>query len=342
MHVGPSVSMHLVGRLVAAAAARGANPAELVAAIGLTPDDLADRDGTAPHTTLLAVWREAAARTGDEAFGLHAAELIRQSPDNVLAYAFQHSSSLRDAIGRASRYIAVAHRATALHLVEDGDAARVRLALHPELQSTRHGPEFALALFCIAGRQYVRSFAVREVSLRHGPPGDDAEYRRIFGSPACFGRQHDEVVFDRALLGTPMRDADPLLCAFLERRLDDLLREGTATAFVERVRRAVARELRGGNPNVDSIARGLHMSARSLQRRLHDSETSFSRVVEDTRRELATAYLAEPKLSVAEVAFLLGFSEVSNFHRAFKRWTGRTPAEARRQQAVRRDGSAMP
>jgi AraC-like DNA-binding protein len=76
------------------------------------------------------------------------------------------------------------------------------------------------------------------------------------------------------------------------------------------------------------------LSARSLQRKLQEHDTSFQEVVNDLRRDMASRYLAESRVSVAEVAFLLGFAEVSNFHRAFKRWTGRTPAEWRKRKAA--------
>ncbi|MBK6533536.1 MAG: helix-turn-helix transcriptional regulator [Deltaproteobacteria bacterium] len=82
------------------------------------------------------------------------------------------------------------------------------------------------------------------------------------------------------------------------------------------------------------VAAQLRMSERSLQRRLADEGESFDAIVDALRRDLALRYLADPKIAVAEVAYLLGYSEPSPFHRAFKRWTGRTPAEARRGASV--------
>ena len=97
---------------------------------------------------------------------------------------------------------------------------------------------------------------------------------------------------------------------------------GTTTA---RLRRLVAEELCGGRPTLEHLATRLHMSGRTLHRRLGEEGTTFRRVVADVRRELAERHLREQRLAIGEIGFLLGFSEASVFHRAFKRWTGWRP-----------------
>jgi AraC-like DNA-binding protein len=84
---------------------------------------------------------------------------------------------------------------------------------------------------------------------------------------------------------------------------------------------------------VEAIAARMHMSPRTLQRRLRDEGTTYLELLNDVRRELALRHVQEGRESISEIAFLLGFSEVSTFHRAFKRWCGRTPAEVRRHRA---------
>jgi AraC-like DNA-binding protein len=332
MAAARTVSIRLIARLVTAAGALGARPPELLLGIGLSPELMVDQDRRVPHSVLHLLWREAVRLTGDECFGLHAAELSRQSPNNVLAYAFQHSLTLRDAYRRGARYVAIAHSATELQIIEEADRARLRLRMHDPLGTVRHGPEFTLALLCIAGRQCVARFELREARFRHARPESCAEHERIFAAPLAFEQEDDELVFDRALLAEPMRDADPGLCGYLDHHLEEMLTSTLgSSAFMDRVRRAVADELRGGSPDLEVTAGQLHMSTRSLQRRLQEHELSFQQVVNDVRRDLAARYLADSRLSVAEVAFLVGFAEVNNFHRAFKRWTGLTPAECRRR-----------
>jgi AraC-like DNA-binding protein len=103
---------------------------------------------------------------------------------------------------------------------------------------------------------------------------------------------------------------------------------------VARVRDAIAAELRGGSPRLESIARRLAMSPRTLQRRLADEGRLFNDVLDEMRVRAAKAYLARRDVAGAEVAYLLGFAEQSSFTHAFRRWTGQTPTEYRRAAAL--------
>jgi AraC-like DNA-binding protein len=119
----------------------------------------------------------------------------------------------------------------------------------------------------------------------------------------------------------------------LERPQDELA--FALDGFVGRVQSFVADTLRERAPSLRAIARRLHMSPRTLQRRLEAYGTSFHALVDDLRRELALAYLADPRLSLAEISFLVRFSGRSAFHRAFRKWTGRTPLQHRRSAVPR-------
>src|SRR5262249_11841518 len=102
-----------------------------------------------------------------------------------------------------------------------------------------------------------------------------------------------------------------------------------SSALADRVRAALAEELRGGEPSAGATAARLKMSVRSLHRGLADDGASFGALLEQLRRELAVRYLDEDRVSIAEIAFLPGFAELSSFYKAFKRWTGATPAAYR-------------
>src|SRR5262249_43347614 len=152
----------------------------------------------------------------------------------------------------------------------------------------------------------------------HPAPAAPSEHERFFGAPVRFNQPHNQLVFPRAHLDLPMREADASLASHLDRHLDVVLSGlSRAPSFVDSVRRAVGEDLRGGLPRVEEIARKLHMSPRTLQRRLRDAEVSFQALLSEVRRDMGLRYLRESQMSVAEVAFLLGFSEVSTFHRAF-------------------------
>ena len=103
--------------------------------------------------------------------------------------------------------------------------------------------------------------------------------------------------------------------------------------FLGTVRKNLRTALERGRPSVDYVAELLHMSARTLQRRLTELNTSFNQVVEEVREQLARMYLDQPALSLAEVAYLLGYSDLTVFVRAFRRWTKMTPGEYRKSRS---------
>jgi AraC-like DNA-binding protein len=117
------------------------------------------------------------------------------------------------------------------------------------------------------------------------------------------------------------------LISHLDAELSEIAHEDTLAV---RAKDAIAQALSEGAPKMARIARGLGLSARSFHRRLSEQGVSFQALTEETRRELAEGLLRDERYSLAEIAFLTGFSEQSSFTRAFKRWAGQTPASYRR------------
>jgi AraC-like DNA-binding protein len=168
-----------------------------------------------------------------------------------------------------------------------------------------------------------------KVELTHRTQGDPAAYRRWFDAPVSFGAGATQLVFARSALDVPLRTADPQLLAILSRHAEELAaRDRSLPPMIAQVERVLRKALRSDDAQVERVARELGLTGRSLQRRLKDEGTSFQLVRDKVRRELASRYL-EDELSMAEISFLLGFSEPSAFFRAFKRWTGLTPLESR-------------
>ena len=138
-------------------------------------------------------------------------------------------------------------------------------------------------------------------------------------------------MFPAEALERSLPAADPTLTKLLQRQADELLaRLPRVESIGDQVRRVIQEELRGGEPSMEQIARRLATTSSTLRRRLSGEGQSFRELLEKTRLELARAYLADPRLSITEVAFRLGFRDASTFFKSFKRWTGRTPADYRR------------
>ncbi len=148
--------------------------------------------------------------------------------------------------------------------------------------------------------------------------------------PVTFGHACSEIELEPAVLRLPIRDEDPAMSRLMERYAEEwLARLGGQASLVEQIRRHIYTELGNGVPSAEAIARPLGLSERSLSRRLRAEGLSYLEIVDSVRRELALVYLRNRSLKMAEVAFLLGFSELSAFYRAFRRWTGMTPAQVR-------------
>lgn len=170
------------------------------------------------------------------------------------------------------------------------------------------------------------NFVPLEVRFPHCAPADISEHQQLFGCKIQFGWERTELVFALELLDTPLVKADPALQAILEAQVVaviEKLPKGEATT--DAVRRHLASELGKGQPTLEQIALRLHMSSRTLRRYLDEEGTSFRQILSEVRRELASRHSSEGRLAIGEIAFLLGFSEPSAFHRAFKQWTGHAP-----------------
>lgn len=325
------VSSQMVRKILGAAAVMGADLRGLQEAVGLAPEVVVDAEGRVPVEVCAALFDEAARRAGDEAFGLHVAELARRQPDNLLAFALQSSPTLGEAYRRAGRYVRLVNDTLEIQVHTRGAVCWLVHRQHHPVGGGRHGVECSMAmLFLFARQAFGAGFRLHEVSFRHERPASTAEHGRIFEAPVEFGQAENAISFARELLELPMPAASERFCRHLDLLIEELLaalprRGGVA----EQVRAALAADLRGA-PSLEGVAGRLGMTARSLQRRLSAEGASYNEILDELRHELALRYLEQESLALAEVAFLLGFAEQSAFHRAFRRWRAATPAEWRR------------
>ena len=322
--------------LVGFTATLGVPPPELLRAARLDPALFAGPDIDVPHADELRLWAAAARLSGDDDFGLHLAEWLAPRAEesfDVLAFALRCCATLGEHYRRASRYLRLVHEGIYLNVEEGPELAHLVHGHHVEpADPPRHPVEGFLALTLLIGRRWSGVELVpREVHFVHARPARSSDHERIFRSPVHFGAARNELVLDRALLASPQLHAEPRLLAVLNRQLDGLLSEiPERERFRDVVERCMMDELPDREPSIAVIAEKQHMSPRTLQRRLANEGTSFVSVLSDVRRALAVRYLRDQRIAIGEVGFLLGFRDVTAFHRAFRRWTGTTPAKYRR------------
>lgn len=297
-------------------------------ATDLTPQMLADDDARISPAQFCVAWAEAMRLANDRRLALTLARAAQPGAFGIVEYVCRAASTLGEALRQWVRYLNLLDSATKVSLAIDDDRAYIRVDRESEAPSpAAHELCFAMVT------RYTRElstvpFRVIGVELAHEV--DDPEvYRSWFDAPITTGAPITQLVLPRSALAHHLVSADPTLLAILTRAADDAAKKTADDPLLTaQVKRVLREALRSDDANVEHVAKQLGLTTRSLQRRLKDEQTSFQTVREDVRRELATRYL-DDNLSIAEISFLLGFSEPSAFFRAFKRWTGLTPVESK-------------
>lgn len=185
-------------------------------------------------------------------------------------------------------------------------------------------------------RSAIEADAFRCVEVRLSLPRKLALtcYESFFGCPVRSEAEESEVLLERSTWDAALRSSEPGLCAILDAHAELILGQlRTSEDPLARFREAIRLELVHGPPSIKSVAKASATSTRTLQRRLREAGTSFQALVDQERAAAAKLYLGDPKLALGEVAYLLGYSELSAFARAFRRWMGQTPNAYRAAQA---------
>lgn len=312
----------------------GVDASSVLAAIGVSRETLADVNGWVPVDAMARAWILVSERAKDPDFGLHAAETLPIGVYGVLEFATMSSPDIGGTLNRVARYYRIMGAMSELGLDVGREGARVTLrpVLTIDAVRLRHYHEYTLAFLVSRGRMLGgERVAPSEVRFMHPAPASTSEHARIFRAPVLFGRKDNVLVVPRAVLQIPLRTADEATSAALQHAGETML-AAEGGDVLQRVRDATRSALDGGDARLEVVARRLGVGARTLQRRLGEQGQTYARLLDEVKRETAERWVEQGTMSFGEIAFGLGFSEPSAFHRAFKRWTGRTPREYQAQQ----------
>ena len=305
---------------------------------GIDPAMLREPDNRLAYRQFVQTLDAAAAAIGDDCLGLHlgAAQSIHVA--GVLGYALRASPDVRTQLLHASRYYALHQDGAEIGFQENGELATFRYTvLDPHVVAHRHDAEATLALCVSQWRLHIAQpkWAPSSVHFTHPAPSAAAmrELRAFFGCPIHFSDSFDGLRFPASFLSSAISTADPGLHQILSRYAEECLARhaDTQTSTTGRVRHLIAAGLSNGHASIEEIATRMAVTPRTLQRRLADEGQQFSELLDETRRELATQYLRDPALGLIDAAFLVGYSDLTAFHRAFKRWFNQTPLDYQRQ-----------
>ena len=307
----------------------GHDAGDVFARVGLTYDMLSRQGARIPHKTVDHLWGEATALIKDSCLGLRGAEFWHPSHFNALGYAWLASSTLREALSRLERYIHMLSQDVSVHLDDTREELTFTLC-DPLKHSAR--TDLCMATVMVMCRFNIgpnlKPVAVRFV---HPEPFCGEKYFAFFKGPVFFDAASDSLTLCKKDADKRLPGGNPHLAGISDRIIIRYLSALNSDDIVHRTQTAIVDLLPSGLISEGKVADKLYISVRSLRRKLQDCGTSFRALLDRTREELARQYIFDEGVDLTEIAFLLGFSEQSAFSRAFKRWTGQTPSDMRRE-----------
>jgi len=297
---------------------------------GVDPELIFDSGTRIPGERFEHLFDRAVELSHDPLFGLHAEEYFRPAHLGALGFAWLASSTIRMAFTRMSRYARMINDRLTVTLADEGENLVVTFDAHRPSRhaSIREDMQLSIATKCcraIAGNQFNASL----VRFTHAEPAETGYYYSLFRCPLEFGAASTSLLIPLEVARSRLAGSNEELARLNEHIVVRYLAHATRTDIVNRVKAAIIDGLASAGVTEMSIADELHMTARNLHRKLHKENTSFKLLLNEVRQELAEQYIRDRSITLTEMSFMLGFSEVSSFSRAYKNWTGKAPSAVR-------------
>ncbi len=312
---------------------RGHSARELLEGSGLSPEDIRVPDRWIDHRVFEQIVARAYQLTGNPALGLDFGERLNISSHTALGYAAMNCETLEQAIALFLRYYRILAFNLELQFTIDGDNCYFTVE---DKGSGFAQPRFSYESLFTALNSSIR-FLLQQQDLPiwfdvAAPAPIYAErYYQLLGKRVLFDQPRHRLGCTTEMLHTSLSSANPGLARIYEAQCQDLLSTMDRDASCAQKVRALLESCEGAFPCHDEAASLLAMSSRTLRRKLHHEDTSFQLLLDDVRTQRATSYLRETRLPLSSIAYMLGFNDVSNFRRAFQRWTGKKPLQYRDQ-----------
>lgn len=311
----------------------GFSSEKVIEKAGLDSELLSSPDARIKIEELAHLWQVIVKVTGDECFGLKAGTNILPTTFHALGFATMVSNTLMDAFKRFLRFYQIISNAIEVKSEYFKDSISYCLNPFDHLpQPADEDIDMAMASIVSFGRMLTNSeLAPIKVDLRRKTPANPQKFSEHFRSPIVFSAEKNRIFYKVSDLEKPL----PFANAEIAKRNDQIIGEYLAhfnkDLMTYKVHAKLIDILPMGEPSIDMLARSIGLSTSSLQRCLKKENISYRGILNDTRKNLAADHLKQPTLSIIEVAFQLGYSDSSNFSRAFKRWFGISPKEYRKK-----------
>ena len=325
------ISIVMVRGLMGELQRRGVDAAPLLHGFDIEPATLADMRSMIEVSKFEVMVSRAIKLTGDPGIGLSLGANAPEHMLQLLGHLLMSASTPMEAFELFQRFSPLVVDDIRLALTVRGPITRLTFGYHGAVaeETLRFGVELTASMIVRVVRTFVgREAFAQEVWFQHPEPAYRERYRQVFDCPVRFSQNENALFGDAALLQTPQRHGDLTTSQLLRAAAEQLLSKlGTRAGIVERLSARLRLESDLCNVDMSKIAREFGLTHRALRRRLQTEGASMSQVLEQARERLACEELSRPGASIRDTAERIGYSEPSAFFRAFKRWTGLTPAQ---------------
>lgn len=311
--------------------ASGVDSKRIFTAIGIPLDVATDPMTRQPASTMTRLYRACVEVTNNPYFGLTVAKHIHLTHLHALGYSLAASGTLMDFCRRLERYFRLVSQVAKVNLTQVDGQVMMRFDHLVELSSETEDAFFGFLIRTMR-LLYKQEFKPLRVEFCRSMPHEGAgPYETLFRVPVLFNQTSSLLVFDQADMVQALSGSCPELAQVNDNIVISYLARLDKSDVITGVTQKIIEFLPDGDCTRDKVASALHMSPTKLQLKLSQRGTHFQQLLDDTRKELACSYLRQASRPVTEITFLLGFSDTSNFTRAFKRWTGLSPTDFRQQ-----------
>jgi len=309
---------------------KGLTSADIQNAVDYAFNDLESPDSTLPLHIYQQLWALALSHTNDTQLGLRLALKPYNNEMSLVSHVFFNSENLREGLKQYIRYFALINNSLRVELSTTEDQAILRFICEQADNYCSQDMEHTLALSVMRIKQHLNpkaSIALDEVHFQH-QNSDSSLYHKVFQCPVIFNQPHSSLIFKKKYLDYVFPQKSTHLFNFLINHLEKLLSKLKKEAgLTQQVSRLIDKSLANGAIDAGNIAQSVHMSRHTLYRRLKAEGVSYHELLDEIRKNKAFELLKAKQHTLSEIAFLLGFSELSAFSRAFKKWTGQSPAK---------------
>lgn len=329
----PAISKDLFLGTLGALRSLGVDVEAALSKLGVSMVDLQKLPHRLAPATMYDLWEAVTEITGERGFGLRLAKSLRARHFPLLGEIIATSATVGDALARTFRLFRLVSETNRFSGAFDAQHAVVSLETVHSGQIHSEAVEFLIgAMTNITRRFSAQAPPPLEVRFKHDAPKNAGYAAEFFECPVRFSAWENAITFDSRTLSLPIKGHDAERCASLQRQaeamLGDIVEPGV---FFRDVLGAISGEIAEGDATIERVSARLGLHPKALARRLRTEGATYRQVLDEVRLRLARGYLEESGVSVAQIAFRLGYSEKSAFNRAFKRWTGKAPDEYRRR-----------